>query len=184
MTTTQESGPPEYVLTLERLIDAPVGQVWRRWTESGLLEAWFCPKPWYVTDARIDLRPAGEFSSVMHGPNGEEVENVGVFLEIEPERRLVTTDAFHRGWISTGRAVMVAEILLEPAGEGSTRYTARARHWDEAARHEHEALGFHEGVAEGRRSAGDPRQVDLAQKPGRFTMEKTSKVRTCLWLDD
>lgn len=145
MAKTQGSGLLEYALTLERLLDAPVGNIWRCWTEPALLEQWFCPKPWYVTDARIELRPGGEFSSLMHGPDGEEFEAAGVVLEVVPRKRLVTTDAFRPGWIPSGRAFMVTEILLEAAGTGKTRYTARARHWDEAARAEHEAMGFREG---------------------------------------
>jgi len=136
---------PDHVLTLDRMIDAPVEKVWRCWTDPRLLEQWFCPKPWYVTDARIDLRPGGEFYCVMNGPNGERFENVGVVLQIEPERRLVTTDAFRAGWIPSERAFMVADTVLEDAGEGRTRYTARARHWDQASLKEHEAMGFHEG---------------------------------------
>ena len=145
MPMTRDAGPPEHVLTLERRLDAPPSKIWRCWTEPALLEQWFCPKPWYVTHARIDARPGGEFSSVMHGPGGEEFEATGVFLEIEPGRRLVTTDAFLPGWIPSRRAFLVTEILLEDAGDGTTRYTARARHWDEEARREHEAMGFHEG---------------------------------------
>ena len=145
MAMIRDGGPAEHALTLERMLDAPVGKVWRCWAEPALLEQWFCPKPWYVTDARIELRPGGEFSSVMHGPDGEEFEAAGVVLEVVPPNRLVTTDAFRAGWIPSGRAFMVTEILLEAAGRGRTRYTARARHWDEAARAEHEAMGFHEG---------------------------------------
>lgn len=136
------SGPLEYALTLERLLDASVSNVWRRWTEPVLLEQWFCPtKPWCVTDARIGLRPGGEFSSVMHGPNGEEFEAAGAVLEVVPRKRLVTIDAFRPSWIPSGRAFMVTEILLETAGTGRTRYMAHAGHWDEAARAEHEATG-------------------------------------------
>lgn len=146
MTAQAEDSPgPAHVLTLERLIDAPVENVWRCWTEPELLEQWFCPKPWYVTDARIELEPGGEFSLVMNGPDGERFEEVGVVLQVEPMRRLKTTDAFRPGWIPSGRAFMVAEVLLEDAGDGRTRYTASAMHWDEEARKEHEQMGFHEG---------------------------------------
>ena len=93
----------------------------------------------------MDLKTGGEFSCVMNGPDGERFENIGVFLEIEPMRRLVTTDAFLPGWIPSARAFMVAETLFEGAGEGRTRYTARAMQWDEAALKEHERMGFHEG---------------------------------------
>lgn len=143
--TTDSKTQPEHVLTLERVLDTPVERVWRCWTEPTLLEQWFCPKPWYVTDARIDLRLGGEFSSVMHGPEGEEFPNTGVFLEVEPQKRLVTTDAFRPGWIPSGRAFMAAEVRFEDTGDGKTLYTARAMHWDEATLKEHEQMGFHEG---------------------------------------
>jgi uncharacterized protein YndB with AHSA1/START domain len=132
-------------LVLTRVLDAPRGKLWRCWTEPKLLEQWFCPKPWYVTDARIDLKPGGEFSSVMHGPDGEEFPNIGVFLEIVPNERLVTTDAFQPGWKPSARAFMVAETTFEDMDGGKTRYTARARHWTAEAKTEHEAMGFHEG---------------------------------------
>ncbi|RJL12800.1 SRPBCC family protein [Paracoccus siganidrum] len=132
-------------LVLERVLDAPRAALWRCWTEPALLEQWFCPKPWHVTDAVIDLRPGGEFSTVMHGPEGEEFPNTGVFLEISEGRKLVTTDAFRPGWRPSGRPFMVAEISFEDAGEGRTRYVARAMHWTEEARKEHESMGFHEG---------------------------------------
>lgn len=131
-------------LVLARTIDAPREKLWRCWTEPKLLEQWFCPKPWHVTNARIDLRPGGEFSSIMHGPDGEEFPNIGVFLAVEPMQRLVTTDAFQPGWKPSDRAFMTAEIVFEEAG-GKTKYTATARHWSAEAKAEHEAMGFHEG---------------------------------------
>ena len=134
-----------HVLSIKRTVDAPVENVWRCWTEPGLLEHWFCPKPWYVTGARIELRPGGEFSLTMNGPDGESYPEVGVFLAIEPMRRLVMTDAFRSGWIPSERAFIVTEILLEDANEGRTHYIARAMHWDATAVKEHEEMGFHEG---------------------------------------
>lgn len=132
-------------LVLERIMDAPREKLWRCWTEPKLVEQWFCPKPWYVTDVRFDLKPGGEFSCVMHGPEGEEFPNTGVFLEIVPNERLVTTDAFLPGWKPSGRAFMSAEVTFEDLGGGKTRYVAKARHWTEEAKKEHEQMGFHEG---------------------------------------
>lgn len=135
----------QHALELILDLDAPREKLWRCWTEPKLLEKWFCPKPWYVSDARIDLRPGGEFTCRMHGPNGEEFPNTGVFLEVVPNERLVTTDAFHPGWKPTGRPFMVAEVTFEDLGGGRTRYHAQALHWTKEAREEHERMGFHEG---------------------------------------
>lgn len=139
------SPQPKFVLTHERVMDAPLANVWRCWAEPALLEQWFCPKPWYVTDARMDMRPGGESYSVMNGPDGERFENIGVFLEVIPMQKIVTTDAFLPGWIPSARPFMVAETLMEGAGEGKTKYVWRALHWTEEAMKEHEAMGFHEG---------------------------------------
>jgi uncharacterized protein YndB with AHSA1/START domain len=136
---------PEHVLTLQRVIDAPVAALWRCWTEPELLNRWFCPKPWTVTDSRIDLRPGGESFCVMNGPDGERFENTGVYLEVVPEKRLVFTDAFLPGWIPSGRPFMVGEVIFEDLGDGRTNYTARAMHWNAETLKEHEAMGFHEG---------------------------------------
>ncbi len=136
---------PAHVLSIERTLDAPVEKVWRCWTEPDLLERWFCPKPWFVTDARIELRAGGEFSLTMNGPDGEKYPEVGVFLAIEPKRRLVMTDAFRPGWIPSERAFIVTETLFRDAGEGRTHYIARAMHWDATSLKEHEDMGFHEG---------------------------------------
>lgn len=132
-------------LTLDRILDAPRAAVWRCWTEPDLLEKWFCPKPWYVTDAILDLRPGGAFSTLMHGPEGEEMPTSGVFLDLVEGRKLIFTDAFAPGWLPAGRPFMAAEVSFDDAGGGRTRYVARARHWSDEARKEHEAMGFHDG---------------------------------------
>lgn len=132
-------------LTLDRILDAPRAAVWRCWTEPDLLEKWFCPKPWYVTDAVLDLRPGGAFSTLMHGPEGEEMPTSGVFLDLVEGRKLIFTDAFTPGWLPAGRPFMAAEVSFDDAGDGRTRYVARARHWSDEARKEHEAMGFHDG---------------------------------------
>lgn len=132
-------------LVLDRVLNASREKLWRCWTDPKLMEEWFCPKPWYVSDAVLDLRPGGEFSTVMHGPDGEEFPNTGIYLEIVEGRKLVFTDAFAPGWVPAGRPFMVAEVTFEDEGEGRTRYIARARHWTEEAKKEHEAMGFHPG---------------------------------------
>lgn len=132
-------------LVLERIIRAPRAAVWRCWTEPALLEQWFCPKPWRVTDARIDLRPGGEFYGLMRGPDGAQFPSLGVFLHVEPGARLITTDAFRPGWLPSERAFMVSDITFADAGGGKTHYRAVARHWSAEARAEHEAMGFHDG---------------------------------------
>ena len=132
-------------LVVERTLQAPRMAVWRCWTEGALMEHWFCPKPWYVSDVVSDLRPGGVVSMTMNGPAGEKFPNNGVYLEVIEGRRLVSTDAFTRAWQPSGKAFMVCDITLADAPGGGTLYRAVARHWSEEDRQQHEAMGFHEG---------------------------------------
>jgi len=132
-------------LVLDRVLDAPRDKLWRCWVEPELLKQWFCPKPWYVSEARIDPRPGGECFTVMNGPDGERFDNTGVYLSVTEHEQIVFTDAFEPGWRPAGQPFMVADVRFEDAGDGKTRYTARAMHWNAEAREQHEQMGFHEG---------------------------------------
>lgn len=137
--------PELHELLLSRVINAPRDKVWRCWVEPELLMQWFCPKPWRVTQAELDVRAGGRSFVLMEGPNGEKAPNPGVYLEVIPGKRLVMTDAFDRAWIPSDKAFMVAEITMEDADDGNTRYHALVRHWSAEDRLAHEEMGFHEG---------------------------------------
>ena len=135
---------PKLDLVLERVVDVPPDLVWMAWTKPEHIIKWFTPKPWTTTDCEIDLRPGGIFRTVMRSPEGKEFTNIGCFLEVVPNKRLVTTDALLPGYRPSENPFMTAIIHIEPQGSG-TRYTAIAIHRDEAARKKHEEMGFHDG---------------------------------------
>jgi uncharacterized protein YndB with AHSA1/START domain len=132
-------------LVLQRTLQAPRMAVWRCWTEPALMERWFCPKPWYVSDVKSDLRAGGGISMMMRGPDGQAFPNNGAYLEIIHGQRLVTTDAFNADWQPSGKAFMVVEISMADAPGGGTLYKAVARHWNAQDRQSHMEMGFHTG---------------------------------------
>jgi uncharacterized protein YndB with AHSA1/START domain len=136
----------DHELMLTRLIPVPREKLYRCWTDPALLKQWFCPKPWIVTDAVIDVRPGGASRIRMQGPNGETSDGDGVYLEVVPNERLVFTDAYTAGWQPTAKPFMTGIVTFEDEG-GQTRYTARARHWTAEDRDAHEKMGFHAGWA-------------------------------------
>lgn len=141
---------PDLDLVLERTVDVPPAFVWDAWTKPELLKRWFCPKPWQTVEAEMDLVPGGIFRTVMRGPEGQQFDNVGCFLEIVPGRRLVWTGALGPGFRpqSIGPSipfVMTAIIAIEPTASGGTKYTATVLHGDMKSREQHEAMGFHQG---------------------------------------
>lgn len=131
-------------LTLTRIIDTPPAVVFDAWTKPELLMKWFCPKPWLVSSAELDVRPGGSSIIVMRSPEGEEFPNSGVYLEVVKNEKLVFTDAYTKAWEPSEKPFMTGIITFEE-DSGKTKYTALVRHWSEADRKQHEEMGFHEG---------------------------------------
>ena len=135
---------PKLDLVLERVVDVPPALVWEAWTKPEHLRHWFTPKPWTVAHCEVDLRPGGTFRTVMRGPDGEEHDVAGCYLEVVPQQQLICTDALMVGLREFPAFVLAAIVELEPAGKG-TRYRATAIHRDEDGRKKHEEMGFHQG---------------------------------------
>jgi uncharacterized protein YndB with AHSA1/START domain len=127
------------------LMEATPDQLFKAWTTPALYPEWFCPKPWRAEVTRMDLRPGGGNEIMMYGPDGETHPNSGVYLEIEPGRKLVFTDAYTEGWIPNPNAMMTAVITFEPQADGRTLYLARVGHPSVEAKTQHETMGFHDG---------------------------------------
>jgi uncharacterized protein YndB with AHSA1/START domain len=89
---------PRRDLLLERAVDVPPELVWAAWTVPDHVKQWFTPAPWKTVECEIDLRPGGIFRTVMCSPEGQEINNVGCFLEIIPNRKLVWTVALQPGY--------------------------------------------------------------------------------------
>jgi uncharacterized protein YndB with AHSA1/START domain len=84
-------------LSISRLIDAPPHVVYRVWTQR--TGEWWAPRPYTTPVVDLDLRPGGRGRMVMRAPEGTEMPNEGVFLEIVPNEKIVFTNAFTAGWI-------------------------------------------------------------------------------------
>jgi uncharacterized protein YndB with AHSA1/START domain len=143
--TTSDTFPAERELMLTRIIDAPREKLFRAWTEPALLLQWFTPAPWKTIRAEIDVRAGGNSMIVMQSPEGQEFPNLGVYLEVVKNEKLVFTDAFVRAWEPSEKPFMTGIITFEDAGGGKTKYTARVRHWTTADYETHQKMGFEEG---------------------------------------
>ena len=92
----------------------------------------------------MDVRPGGASCITMQGPDGTEVPNRGLYLEVVPDQRLVFTDAYTAGWQPSAKPFFTCVLTFEDEG-GQTRYTARARHWTAQDCAAHEKMGFYDG---------------------------------------
>ena len=108
-----EAGGRDLVLT--RHVDAAPEALFRCWTEPELLKQWFAPAPFTTPVAELDPRPGGASLVVMRGPEGPDMPNRGVYLEVVPNRRLVFTDAFTTAWEPSQKPFMTVILAFEPA---------------------------------------------------------------------
>jgi len=128
-------------LAVTRFIAAPPAKVWDIMVNR--MNEWWCPRPWRAEVVEQDRRPGGRSAMVMYGPEGEEMPQEGIFLAWEEGRRFAVTDAITADLQPSG-PFMIGIWEVEPEGDG-TRYTARARHWSDETRQQHEAMGFIQG---------------------------------------
>ena len=135
---------PALDLKIERVVPVAPNLVWKAWTQPEHVVNWFTPAPWKTVTCEIDLYAGGKFRTVMESPEGDLVDSTGCFLLVEPERRLVFTDAMLPGFRLKSEAFMTATILIEKHPDG-TKYTAIAKHKDEAGRQTHVEMGFEAG---------------------------------------
>src|SRR3569833_3957899 len=119
---------PALDLVLERVVDVPRELVWKAWTTPDHLKKWFTPRPWTTPECEIYLRPGGIFRMVMRGPEGEQHTNLGCYLEVVENERLVWTNALLPGFRPAGHApdgtadctrlLFTATLTLAPHGAG------------------------------------------------------------------
>jgi len=128
-------------LSVTTYIAAPPDKVWHAMTQRQ--EDWWCPKPWGIEIIEQDWRAGGRSAMIMKGPDGEEMPQEGIFLDVVPGKHFISTDAFTVGFVPAG-PFMVGIWSIAPEGEG-TRYTASARHWTDEAYQQHKEMGFEQG---------------------------------------
>ncbi len=80
-------------LVAEREIDAPRELVWTAWTEPEHVARWWGPNGFTTTVERMDVRPGGTWSFVMHGPDGTDYPNAWTYVELARPERIVMDHA-------------------------------------------------------------------------------------------
>jgi len=86
--------PADEQILITREFDAPRSLVWRAWTTPELVRRWWHAKRGEMTVAEIDLREGGRWRYAMVTPDGMEVAFHGVYREVVPEERLVSTEIY------------------------------------------------------------------------------------------
>jgi uncharacterized protein YndB with AHSA1/START domain len=132
-------------LTLHRILKAPRHLVYACWTTPEHMIHWFMPKPHFLSDVVIDLRPGGRFDSTMH-VDGSAIPSRGCVLNAVQDELFVFTDLMTGDFqpVANPGLGFTATIALSDHPEGTVYHvTARHRTSEDSARHE--AMGFTQG---------------------------------------
>ena len=81
-------------LIVVREFDAPLGEVWKAWTDSSILDEWWAPKPWKAKTKSMDFREGGVWLYSMVGPDGSESFCRADFKTIVENKSFTADDAF------------------------------------------------------------------------------------------
>jgi uncharacterized protein YndB with AHSA1/START domain len=150
MTTADEIGtttfttPSDREISATRVFDAPRRLVWEAHTNPEHVPNWLTgPEGWTMPVCEIDLRPGGTWHFVWRGPDDAELEMRGVYREIVPPERLVSTESWGGDWPETQNTL----ILTEEGGK--TTITSTVLYPSAEAREAALGTGMKEGWAAG-----------------------------------
>ncbi len=108
-------------LNIERLINAPIEQVFKAWTEPELLSKWWGPEGVTIPTCEVDLTPGGKIYIVMLAGDelgelaGNEWPMTGTFEEISPPSKLVYTSSA----VIDGKPILDTRNTLTLESQGS-----------------------------------------------------------------
>lgn len=107
---TAVTTPSEREILITRLVNAPRRLVFAAFTDPTHVPNWMLgPEGWSMPVCEIDLRPGGAWHFVWRRADGSELEMRGIYQEIAPPERLVSTESWGGGWPETLNTLTLAE---------------------------------------------------------------------------
>src|SRR3990170_1407524 len=127
--------PSDREIIIARIFDAPRELVWRAWTDPRIVKRWWGPKGFTTPVCEIDLQIGGRYLYCIRSPEGKDYWGTGVYREIVPLDRVISTDSFadekgnvvpatHYGMSADVPLEMLVTVTFEDLG-GKTRMTLR-----------------------------------------------------------
>ena len=135
--------PSEREIVLRRSFGAPAAVVWDVITKPEHVRQWYGCGTMTMALCEIDLQVGGRWRYLLRMPDGSEHGFHGVYQEIEPPRRLVSTEVYE----PFPDAEAVVTVTLDER-DGRTDLTSTIRHATKEARDGHLNSGMEQGAGE------------------------------------
>lgn len=119
-------------LTIQRRLNAKPDRVYAAWTEPEKIARWFGPSVVLqdTVKAKMDVRVGGSFQVSFESEDGEFHQVGGTYHEVEPNKRLV----FSWAWHSTPERESQVTVTLRSEGEHTLLTLMHEQLFDEAAK--------------------------------------------------
>jgi uncharacterized protein YndB with AHSA1/START domain len=120
----QITTPSDDEIRITRSFDAPRMMLWDAYTRPKLVKRWLGQMPgWSWAECEMDVREGGRYRWAWRGPEGAELAVGGVYREVVPGERLVSTERYDQSWYE-GEAVGTV-VFTEAQGRTTLVTTLR-----------------------------------------------------------
>lgn len=141
--TTTFTTPSDREVAATRVFDAPRRLVFDAHTKPEHIRHWMLgPEGWTMPVCEVDLRPGGGWHFVWRRADGDEMEMRGVYKEVVPPVKLVSTESWGGDWPETINTVTLTEK------DGKTTLTMTILYPSKEARDAALKTGMKEGMAQ------------------------------------
>ena len=128
-----------HTVTMKRTFNAPVALVWEAWTQPEHISKWWGPQGMQTKVITHDFKVGGEWKYAMAMPDGKEFISEGIYQEIVPHEKIVTSAEFKP--MTEG---VELQILMQGDGE-KTHFVFKVIHATEEYRIQQEKMGIYNG---------------------------------------
>lgn len=94
---------------MERTFDTSVANVWRVWNDPDSIKHWWGPKNYTALVVRNDVREGGSYLWAMKSPKGETFWSTGIYKEVAPNKKIVSTMSFSN---ENGKTIPGSEVSV------------------------------------------------------------------------
>jgi uncharacterized protein YndB with AHSA1/START domain len=149
MTVTDvRKDPTALSLSIESEWDAPIARVWQLWADPRKLERWWGPPTYPATVVKHELRPGGNVSYFMTGPEGDQQHGWWKVTKVDEPHRLDFDDGFadREGNPDEKMPTMQFSVTLTELPTGATRMIIQTRFPSAEAMDQMLEMGMEEGM--------------------------------------
>jgi len=152
--------PQKQDLVVTRIIDAPLVDVWKAWTDPGQVMRWWGPQYYTSPSCTIDLRQGGRYIFGMRAPKdqgGQDSYTAGTYHKIVPMERLDFTqgladkdgnpiDPAQAGMPPGFPAEIRTTVVFEKTKGDMTKLTITEHNWTASPMYVYSLAGLHQSI--------------------------------------